>query len=362
MAHAERAWERELTQQRIDVSRAEVEDLLEAPVLLLGGTKLPKFDAENAKKLRMYVDRGGSLFVVGGCEAEFDREFRRLITAAFPETEHRLQLLAADHPVWFAERPVVAAKLPELWGVDVGCRTGVIYCPTPLGCYWELDHAARTPAWPAAVREQVTAARNVGLNVLTYATNRTPKFKSPQLAPDRDVAKPEVVARGTLRVASLRVAGDCSATTMALARLMEIASQLLEVRAEAREVGLNDPELFDYHMVFLHGRTDFEWTSAERMALRTYLERGGLLFADAVCSSTAFRDALQREMKHVLPNHVWTPIPTTHPLLSTNYGGADLRTVEFRLPNSAAAGAAINSSRTRGVRSSKRCKRVNYCK
>jgi hypothetical protein len=66
--------------------------------------------------------------------------------------------------------------------------------------------------------------------------------------------------------------------------------------------------------------------------LRTYLERGGLLFADAICSSTAFAEAFRREMALILPKNTLAPIAATDPLWTPKYGGFDLSKVTRRDP------------------------------
>ena len=58
-------------------------------------------------------------------------------------------------------------------------------------------------------------------------------------------------------------------------------------------------------MVFMHGRNAFRLTEGERKDLREYVERGGLLFADAICGNEAFADSFRREMALVFPRTPW---------------------------------------------------------
>ena len=57
----------------------------------------------------------------------------------------------------------------------------------------------------------------------------------------------------------------------------------------------------------MHGRNAFRLTDNEREALRKYVERGGLLFADAICGSEPFGESFRREMAIIFPKN-----PGTH--------------------------------------------------
>lgn len=93
-----------------------------------------------------------------------------------------------------------------------------------------------------------------------------------------------------------------------------------------------DSKLYDYPIVFMHGRRKFSFTPAERKALAAYLERGGFLFADAICASEAFADAFRAELQLVLPSAKWKRIPANHPLFTAEFHGFDLPQVTLRDP------------------------------
>ena len=174
---------------------ASVDDLLQSPVLYISGSQ--KLPLENqAKKLREYIDRGGFIFAEACCpeSSGFDKSFRQLMEQVFDEPEYRLKPLSPDHPLWVAEEPVRPAMRPDMWSVDYGCRTSVVYVapaeqgdlPHGLSCYWEVAEG-RDRKLPPAVQEQVGAALSMGINVLAYATNRQLKSKDENFQlPDSD--------------------------------------------------------------------------------------------------------------------------------------------------------------------------------
>ena len=94
----------------------------------------------------------------------------------------------------------------------------------------------------------------------------------------------------------------------------------------------------------MHGRTDFRLTSAERKQLRAYLERGGMLFADSICSSPQFADAFRREMKQIFPEQTLARIPLNHPLFGADLGGEDIRTVSRRQPEALHEGEPLKAA------------------
>ena len=124
----------------------------------------------------------------------------------FPEPDFKLRLLPPEHPIWSAEEPVDAKYQRPLWGIDLGCRTCVAYCPENLSCYWELARPTRDKKYPTEIEARVEAAKKIGVNVLAYATNRDPKYKLdlPQLV---GVGSREAFERAKVYVATVKHTG-----------------------------------------------------------------------------------------------------------------------------------------------------------
>lgn len=353
--YTEEAWELGLTWQVMDPTTATVEDLLQAPVLYISGSQAPEL-LPHAKKLRDYVDRGGFIFAEACCRdaSRFDAGFRQLMAAVFPEPEYQLQRVTPGHPVWRMQELVRpdSPYVGALWGVEYGCRTCIIYSDQDLSCYWELAQPGQWSQYPAAVTRHIADALAIGVNVLTYATNREPKGKEQSFV--TPLAEEEVggeTSRGVVEIAKLRHGGGCNDAPGALVNLLRTASQgelQLRVRAAPQLINLSDESLFRYHLVFMHGRHDFRLSPAERTQLREYLERGGTLLADAICASRPFAAALRREIGEALPGHALERIPADDPLFTTAYGGYDIRQVALRDPQAADTGQPI-AARVRQV-------------
>ncbi|MGA2254775.1 MAG: DUF4159 domain-containing protein, partial [Thermoguttaceae bacterium] len=285
--YVESQWKKELTWQIIDLRKASVDDLLQVPVLYFsgGGDPLPQSKAECerlASNLRDYVDRGGFIFADGdGCSREFDKPFRQLMEMVFQNPEYRFKKLDASHPVWRADEDVPPNQERLLLGIDYGCRTCVVYAPADppddpkpsLSCLWELSRGGQRASYSPSVQEKIRGGLVIGINVLAYATNRE-MLEKDQIA-EKIVTQGTIdkMVRGKFAVAKLEHPGGCDAAPRALANLMEQAAHELNIRVETHPklISMQDPALFDYPVVFMHGRNAFHLTDGERQALREYV-------------------------------------------------------------------------------------------
>lgn len=356
---AESQWKTDMTWQVVDLQSAGADDLAQSPVVYLVGEQnpLPSEAAQRealARKLRGYLDRGGFLLAEGYCKDQgFDEGFRELMTLAFPEPEYRLHLLPPEHPIWRAEKAISPKHIRPLWGIDYGCRTSVVYAPrekgaspTPsLSCLWELAYPPRGMTYPEPVQEKVEAGMWTGLNILAYATNRELLGKEEVFAQRGSDLLSNESRRGRLDIAHLRHAGGCRAAPRALVNLLEAAEEELGMPADrrARWISAGDDVLFDYHLAFMQGRTAFQFTPEERKNLRTFLDRGGLLYANAICANEAFAGSFRREMAKLFSDRSLEPIPPDDPIWTEEYGGFDLKQVRRRIPRPGTADAPLEA-------------------
>ena len=351
--HVESKWRKEypagLSWHIVDTPSAALEDFQQAPVLWLSGKNAFDLGADAGPRLRRYIDEGGFIFVEACCPEsdDFDRRLRQLVGEIFPEPEYALRLLPPEHPAWHAEEIVPPELHRPLLGVDYGCRTCLIYAPpTDLGrkgpsmpslsCLWEIGGSS-SRALPKTIRREVDAALAIGTNVLAYATNRELKRKDELFAFDRGPAEPrDEFDRGQIAIGKLRHGGMCDAAPAALANILRAAARELGVRVDdtPSQIDPADPRLFDYHLVFMHGRQGFTFTEPGRERLRQFFERGGTLLADSVCASSGFTGAFRSEIAAVLPAHKLEELPADDPLFTAGeYGGYDIRQVTLREPS-----------------------------
>ena len=345
----ESRWQKDLVWQVVDLDAASVDDLTQSPVLYYCGMNSPLPDEpggqeELAHKLRDYLDRGGFIFAEGYCGgAGFNQGFRKLMKLVFPEPEYDLRPLPPEHPIWHMEEPVDPDHTRLLLGIEYGCRTSVVYCPQdtsdkllpPLSAVWEVSRPGRDEKYSKEVQAQIKAGLTIGLNVMAYATNRELAGKEEKLfrPPEAKLSK-DPIARGKLYIANLHHPGGCNVAPRAITNLLLEAAKNLKLRVstEPREIDITDPALFDYYLVFMHGRNAFRLTDAERKQLKTYVERGGVILADSICASKPFTDSFRQEMQKIFPKSPLQEIPRDSPMLTTKYRGFDVTTVSRRDP------------------------------
>ncbi len=317
-------WKNLLTWQVIDPDRASIQDMLQAPIAFFNGHRAPEFNLAGKQNLRDFVEQGGFIFAEACCGArEFDREFKRLMKQVFPEEEFQLRPLASDHPVWRA-RHLLSPEIHELWGIEHGCRTVVIYSPLDLSCYW--NQLENTPANPAVIK-----AIRVGQNVIDYATGREMPADKLTIRDVHDF-KGDAPKRGALRIGKLKHAGDWNIAPQAIPNLMEVLRRpplKFDVVITQKELYPRDPNLIYYPLLYVHGRAAWSVDKEDLDALRQHLEPGGgTLFADAACGSPAFDASFRRFVAELLPNNPLVPIPRDDELYTTKVG-FDLSKVNY---------------------------------
>ncbi len=345
--YVETRWKRDLSWHVVRADRATVDDLLQAPVLYISGSgslaELMQPEFENV--IREYISRGGFIFAEGCCDpnSQFDTDFRAWMARLFPDNP--LTQLGPDHEVWFFEEvpPLKSMYAGQLYGVNVGCRTSVIYCQHPrnansLSCYWELGDLRGRRDVPKKVKEEVDTALAIGINVLAYATGRQVRYKYEIPARSEPADAVAAVDRAKVIIGKLQHEGGWNAAPGALPALQRELSRRygMLVPTDQREVDLLQPggKLFDHHLVFLHGRNEFSFTDEQRAQLRLFVEeRGGMILADAVCASEAFARSFRREMALIFPKRKLVSIPHNDPIYTTQYGGFDLSSVERVQPS-----------------------------
>lgn len=338
----ESQWDVKLNWQTIQGDTATAQDMLEAPVLFLSGRDQLDLGEQQLNELKRYVEAGGFIFAEAsqgdGCgdNVEFDRKLRSVLKRLFPDSE--LEPLQPDHPIWNAHFPLMPDADWPVLGLQACCRTSVVYVPRSLTCRWELDQPGLYRQLPAGPKKEVDYVTQLGVNVVAYATGRQlrDKLDVPRVADNRN----EVVAERVLKIAKLSHSGGSDDAPNALRNVLARAAEIgLQVDPTKTIIAPRLEELVDFPLVFMHGRNRFRFSDQQREDLRTFLEAGGCLFADAICSSPSFAAAFRDEMNRIFPEYPLEPIPADDPIWDDDrYGGYDVRTVTISKPDRSVEG------------------------
>jgi len=354
--YAEKQWKFEMSTQIIKADKATVDDLLQTPVLYISGDTSPlsgnaQKDRQLVDNLRGFLEGGGFLFAEASSEDDsFDRGFRELIRRMLPEEGYELHLLDPTHPIWSAEVTIPVDQLRPIEGIDFGCRTSVVYVPPErnvndglpqpvrpsLSCLWELARLnPRDEPYPESVQTQIDAGLNTGLNILAYATGRELRYKYEIPATVVEKLTSHLPEYGKIQVAMLDVMGSVNAAPRAIPKLLrKIAAEgQIPVEVRVNQITLDNDDIFNYPVLFMHGRNAFQLTEPQRKRLRTYVfERGGFLFVNAICASKPFIDSFRREMAEIFPETPLTRLNADDPFLTDSCGGYNISTVTLRVP------------------------------
>ncbi|MDR1960333.1 MAG: DUF4159 domain-containing protein [Planctomycetaceae bacterium] len=352
--YAEKNWKFEMSWQLIDSAKATADDLLQTPVLYFCGDRSPlsgnaRQDQKLVESLRGFLEGGGFLFAEAYSEDDtFDAGFRELMNRVLPEEGYEFHLLDPSHPIWAAEKTIPVNQLRPIEGIDFGCRTSVVYVPpmrnlrempkpvrASLSCLWELaELRPRAEPYSETIQVEINAGLDTGLNILAYATGRELKYKYE--IPETVIRKlnSHLPSRGKIQAAMLDVMGSANAAPRAIAKLVQkiALEQQIPIEVRVNQITLDDDGIFNYPVLFLHGRNSFQLSAAQRERLKTYIDRGGFLFVNAICASQPFIDSFRREMAEIFPDTALTRLAANDPFLTDACGGYNLQRVTVRIP------------------------------
>ena len=141
-------------------------ELLQSPIIYFNGHKSPlqRFTAVEKKILQRAIDNGGFIFAEACCGSpQFDQGFKELVTQLWPDSE--LTELDGNHQVWKSYFPIAPGNPYKLFGLNLGCKTVLIYSPQDLSCQWESNNFKSGKGLQAF---------RLGTNIVAYATGREP--------------------------------------------------------------------------------------------------------------------------------------------------------------------------------------------
>lgn len=342
-------WPNLLTSQEVDLLKAThtggVDVLLQAPMLFLTGDQRLQLTAAERDLLKEYLLQGGFILAAPSCQgSDFADSFRELVKTMLPPGEGELRLLPLDHPVYRSEYLLAADRTP-IYGVDVGCRTAVMYVPEDLGCLWSYWRRHDPPSRNPQLKARIVRAMQIGVNIAAYATGREPpqSLDAPRKASGE--GQLDDIERGLLQIAQIRHSGAWNAAPRALRNLLLALNETVGLAAttKPKEVTLSDPSLFQYPLLYMHGRTRFSFSAEDRAALKLHLSRGGVLFADACCGAPAFDRSFRELVAKLYPDKPFAPIPITHEIFSEKIG-RDIRRLRRRTNESHAPNAPLTAT------------------
>jgi hypothetical protein len=305
--------------------------LLQTPIVYFNGHLAPRFTGIETGEhglLKQYIENGGFILAEACCgRPEFDAGFRSLVRDLFG-ADYPLKPLPPGHPVWTASGKFLSSPADfPLYGIEMGCKTVLIYSPTDLSCWWESNKSDAGKG---------KKAFELGANIIAYATGlEPPKDRGTHVDVVRDNGPETHTPRGALQVGQLKYAGSAADWQPAPRAMRNLMFEMRELgfRVELKTVTLDidDQSLANFKFLYMHGRNSFSVPSAaELKSLRFNLSTGGMLFADACCGSRAFDQSFRPFIRALFPDEKLQPIPLSDELYSKELNGTALTKVRCR--------------------------------
>ncbi len=294
----------ELDFRTLRQSETQPEPFLESPVLFLTGIDALQWSNRDLARLKSYVNQGGLLLIAPEAASEdFLQGIRKLARGLADPYDGELSRVPEHHPVMSAmfQLPV---EQTELWELNTGCRTVLLYSRLELPVAWSLRSHQRTAESELAV--------HIGMNVLAYAGNAPiPPSRPPSNTRSEDLLAADP---GLLKVGQVHITNTLPTPPDSLKNLFQFVNQNAGslVASEPSEISLDDKRIAHFPVLYWHGAHAFTLSADQCQTLRQHLDRGGVLIADACCGSPEFDRAFRRAMTEVYPERSLTAISADH--------------------------------------------------
>lgn len=303
-------------------------ELLQSPILFINGHKSPlrRFSENEIDILRRYVESGGFIVAEACCGSkEFDAGFRKLVKRIYPNSD--LQPLPATHAIWLSHFKIGPGAF-NLHGLDVGCKTVLVYAPEDMSCRWEANDTSDN-AFDGGL------AFRVGANIIAYATGLEPPL--PRLTPVavRRPVKLAPVKPGYFKAARISYKGKWDIAPNAMRVVLEHLRQTrgLDTALKPETMPLYHPDITNFKFLYLHGKGDPGFDSLEEKELdklKFNLETGALLFADAGCGNALFDKKFRAFLAKLFPEHKLQRVRPNDVLFKEIVGGENLTRKNIR--------------------------------
>ncbi|MCZ7646546.1 MAG: DUF4159 domain-containing protein [Planctomycetota bacterium] len=297
-------------------TRADAKELALAPALYLQGAEKFQWDEEFRKNLKAFLDQGGFLFAVAACgSADFETSLKRELRQMYPDSQ--FERLAPDHPVYSARHALTLPALYMLEGMDLGCRTAVLYAPKDVACVWGGDCQCQHEN--VILHEE---ALNLGVNLVAYALGfQRLRDKLDEVKVEVQGASDERIPRGALVVGQVYHGGGWNPGPMAIPNLTRTLREQTgmpgEVAVRRLVPGAEEPG--EYPVLYMTGYRAFHLTDEQVKALRAYLDHGGFLFADPWCGREEFDEAFRKFCARLYPEQKLERLPKDHAIFQAPY-------------------------------------------
>jgi len=301
-AYLSREYERPLNWQSVPITTMP-EDWLEAPILLITGSKDPNFTQDDLLKLRQFIHYGGVIFsVADGGSQEFTNAMSSYASMIRPNTSFRE--LPSTHPIYIIRGNI--PNLPKLQGLTNGLRELWLHSPQDLGAVWQSVNRSQTEAW------------DLPANILFYVAGKEGlRSRIQSLA----VAPPTTPPERQVTVVRLRNNANWDPEPGAWQRLARIMAVQANTNVVLKNISITElPRLSPMPaLAHLAGADAITLTPEEIQAIRGYVNAGGTLFVESIGGKEPFTTSAAAALKEAFPETPLRIVPQNYILYTGTF-------------------------------------------
>jgi hypothetical protein len=202
---------------------------------------------------------------------------------------------------------------PEMLGMNLGCRTAVIFSPWDVSCGWdEHTHEHGSRLLPGdAIR--------LGINLVSYIAAL--RQVADVQAVTREITGKNERPRQQFVLAQLRHQGDWNPdpnSTIQLLRHLANESSLA-VAFDLKSVDPTDSKIAPFPFLYMTGFRDPKLSDEEINSLRRHLHAGGFLFINNCSGYNAFDRHVRTTVARLFPDQKLAPVTKDHQLFRSFY-------------------------------------------
>ncbi len=310
-------FEREINWQVVNL-KVKPEDWLDAPILLITGSRDPKFAPGDIAKLRAFVEAGGMIFSNsdGGSE-EFNKAVR-VMAGAIVDRKYELRELPADHPIFNVFTEIKTSA--KMYGLSNGSRELWIHSPSDMGAAWQIRQVSKKDFF------------EIPANLFFYATGKGTLRSKLQPLTVRETGESPV---RYVSMARVTYNGNWDPEPGAWPRMAKLLLTDAGTGLDLTTMPLNKLDATRTHLAHMTGTASYTPTDEEVASIKAYLAAGGTLFIDVTGggagNTETFIRSIQEMMKRVAPSAQPVPLAPDDVLYTGKFdGGKDCTAVEYR--------------------------------
>lgn len=313
---------------------APLDDLIDAPILYISGSKPIVLDDAEKARLREYVEAGGMIVGNADCgNVAFTTGFRKLANDLFPTYE--LRELPPEHPMYNGvfRRNNWKVK-PQILGLSNGARELMLLIPNG-------DPARQ---WQSKVVGGKEEFWQLGGAMFLYCSEgKDLRFRGENhlIAFDKKIKPTRSVTLHRLSHPQ-----NWNPEPGGWKRLSNFIHNNHRVDLKVEETKLGDGKLPIGGLAHLTGTGKTTFTDTQRAEIKKFVEGGGLLLIDSAGGNAAFAESMEKELATIFSAEALKLIPETDPLFKPKKEPINIR---YRPTAQKTMAGGLRAPRVKGI-------------